>query len=465
MKIHVENLGPLKKAEFELGDLTIICGKNNTGKTYATYALFGFLHGWSRILEFNITKLQINTLLTQGTLRIDVSDPKIGERILDRGCQRYSRELPRILASKSAYLRDAAFRIKLESGELPEIAGLEYDRTVSRGGKSKLLSITKGANEMAFVVTLLSDENAADTPSTGTIRRIISDTLIETLFGEIFPKPFIASAERTGAAIFSKELNFARNRLLEEMTRTDADIDPVRLLFKSYQDYALPVKVNADFIRNLESVSKEDSVLTTGNRSILNDFSDIIGGKYIAGKNDTLYFKPSGKQVKLTMDESSSAVRSLLDTGFYLRHVAKEGDLFMVDEPELNLHPDNQRRIARLFARLVNLGIKVFITTHSDYIIKELNILIMLNADRPHLRQIAKQEQYQTDELMSAEKIKVYTAKSALVRLKNNKRRSRHQTLVEAEVDRDFGISVQSFDEPINKMNEIQDAIIWGSDM
>ena len=44
MKISLENLGVLKQAEFELGDLTIVCGNNNTGKTYATYALFGFLH-------------------------------------------------------------------------------------------------------------------------------------------------------------------------------------------------------------------------------------------------------------------------------------------------------------------------------------------------------------------------------------------------------------------------------------
>ena len=51
----------------------------------------------------------------------------------------------------------------------------------------------------------------------------------------------------------------------------------------------------------------------------------------------------------------------------------------MVDEPELNLHPENQRRMARLFARLVNVGVKVFVTTHSDYIVKELNTLILLN--------------------------------------------------------------------------------------
>ena len=43
MEIKIKNLGVLKQAEFTLGDLTIICGGNNTGKTYATYALFGFL--------------------------------------------------------------------------------------------------------------------------------------------------------------------------------------------------------------------------------------------------------------------------------------------------------------------------------------------------------------------------------------------------------------------------------------
>ena len=33
----------LDEAEFEVGDLTLICGENNTGKTYATYSLYGYL--------------------------------------------------------------------------------------------------------------------------------------------------------------------------------------------------------------------------------------------------------------------------------------------------------------------------------------------------------------------------------------------------------------------------------------
>ncbi len=43
MKIKIKNLGALKQAEFTIGDLTIICGNNNTGKTYATYAFAIFI--------------------------------------------------------------------------------------------------------------------------------------------------------------------------------------------------------------------------------------------------------------------------------------------------------------------------------------------------------------------------------------------------------------------------------------
>ena len=175
-----------------------------------------------------------------------------------------------------------------------------------------------------------------------------------------------------------------------------------------------------DFTRQLGSVAKEDSFLINEHPQVLEDFADIIGGQYVVGSNDTLYFKPAGARRRLAMDESSSAVRSLLDVGFYLRHVARRGDLLMMDEPELNLHPENQRRIARLFARLINLGVRVFVTTHSDYIVKELNTLIMLNPDRPGLRRIAEREGYQAEELISADKVRVYVAERAPTKLRHS---------------------------------------------
>ena len=181
-------------------------------------------------------------------------------------------------------------------------------------------------------------------------------------------------------------------------------------------------------------------------------------------RNDELYYVPKGKRIKLSMDESSSAVRSLLDIGFYLRHEAERGDLLMIDEPELNLHPENQRRVARLFARLINLGIKVFMTTHSDYIVKELNTLIMLNHDKPYLKEIIKNEGYRREELISVEKIKVYIAEEASITLEGKKRRAKYHTLTPADIDPELGIEARSFDTTIETMNRIQEAIVWGKE-
>ena len=462
MKIKVKNLGVLKQAEFELGDLTIICGDNNSGKTYAAYALFGFLKSWKRRLKVKVTDQQISDLLKDGIIRIDLAYyVEQASSILERGCQEYSERLDTVFASKAGRFKDSRFQVDLTMTE-ETIIGLAFENKI-RFGKTEL-SLTKSKEETDMVVSLLVDKGKENILPSDIIRDSISRVVIEVIFGRLFPAPFIASAERTGAAIFRKELNFSRNRLLEEMSRPDQNIEPLDLLFKSYKDYAWPVKANVDFIRQLEDIAKEDSFIRKEYPEILNEFADIVGGEYIAGSNDTIYFKPSKKYVKLAMDESSSAVRSLLDIGFYLRHVAEYGDMLIVDEPELNLHPKNQRLIARLFARLVNLGIKIFITTHSDYIVKELNTLIMLNQDRPYLKQIAEEEGYRTEELLDCEKIRVYIAEKALIKQPGQTRRSRCETLVLAEIDPELGIEARSFDETINKMNEIQDAILWGDD-
>ena len=136
----------------------------------------------------------------------------------------------------------------------------------------------------------------------------------------------------------------------------------------------------------------------------------------------------------------------------------------MIDEPELNLHPENQRRIARLFARLVNIGMKVFITTHSDYIIKELNTLIMLNQRGERLEALAERENYSNLEFLNPDKVRVYIAEEALVKPDGAQRRIRCQTLVKADINSNYGIEAKSFDKTIEEMNRIQEDIVWGGD-
>ena len=99
MKIQIKNLGILKQAEFTLGDLTIICGHNNTGKTYAAYALYGFLFGWKHHLSpAEVKDTTIDTLLTHGIVCLDMKPyTKQAATTLQKVCASYTKVLPKIL--------------------------------------------------------------------------------------------------------------------------------------------------------------------------------------------------------------------------------------------------------------------------------------------------------------------------------------------------------------------------------
>lgn len=462
MKVKIKNLGILKQAEISLGDLTIICGGNNTGKTYATYALLGFLDNWRRLLTGSRIGLKekIEQLLSDGVISLDLQNyVQQCESIITTGCQRYIQQIPEVFAANEEKFKNVDFQIELNFDNIQ--FKNKYERKISTA-TLEIISINKPEDEPYLSITLLTETEKINLP-VPFLEDIIYDSIQDIIFSQFFPRPFIASAERTGAAIFRKELNFARNRLLEEISK-NSNFNPRELLFNVSQDYALPVKKNVDFTRQIGTIVKKNSFIAENHPSILEDFADILGGQYMITSNDELYYIPKGKKLRLSMDESSSAVRSLLDIGFYLRHEARIGDLLIVDEPELNLHPENQRRIAKLFARLINIGIKVFITTHSDYIIKEINALIMLNHNKPHLKQIAAEEGYKQEELLSANQVKVYIAEEDSKMLKGQKRNTKFHTLNPAKIDPQMGIEARSFDTTIENMNRIQTAIIWGKE-
>lgn len=467
MKIRVKNLGVLKEAEFELGDMTILCGENNTGKTYATYALYGFLTKgipaivWRPTRTFPSLDKCATDLMQKGEGNLNITEcMEETEHVLRGACLDYTKMLPQIFASSKDKLENAEFSISVNKEDIFLPSPFNWG---IRLGESSRIFVSKSETDSAIKLSLIQTD-FKDKFHQNRIKIFVYRAVIQALLDSVIPKAFIASAERTGAAIFRNELNFARSHLLEKMTAEEIK-DPRELLYSAYEYYPLPVRDNVEFTGKIESISRRNSFLAEKHQDVLNDFADIIGGDYLVHKNQGVWYRPKdNKSVRLSISESSSAVRSLLDIGFYLHHVAQPGNMLMVDEPELNLHPENQRRVARLFARLVNLGMKVFITTHSDYIIKELNALIMLNQDKPHLKKIAKREGYKNKELLSSEKVRLYTAEKNLIMLEGHKRRSRCQTLVRANITEEEGIEATTFDKTINKMNEVEEEILWGGD-
>lgn len=457
LTVKLKNIGILKQAEFSLGNLTVICGENNTGKTYAACALYGFLRSWHQFIRFPISDAQIQQALTE---RVKIELSQATDDILIEACKKYTEQLHKIFAAPEDSFQKSEFRLLTNKINIQDKKF--NSRLTSLENPAFIFAKDKGSKEA--ILTARIEEEREREINTDSVKSAIDFIIIDDIFSGAFPRPFIVSAERTGISTFRKELNFARSQLLKEMAGADKDIDPRQLMSKGYQRYPSPIETDVDFMEQLQDVAKNKSFIAKEHPEILDDFTDLVGGTYAITQNDQLYYIPKGTRSKLTMVESSSSARALLDLSFYLNCIAQKGDLLMVDEPELSLHPENQRRIARLFARLVNLGVKVFITTHSDYIVKELNTLIMLNHDKPHLKRVAEENDYRNSELIKAEQVKVYVAEKGLLDLEEGqKKRRRGHKLTPADIDPEFGIEVSSFDETIDAMNKIQRDIVWGA--
>ncbi len=96
-------------------------------------------------------------------------------------------------------------------------------------------------------------------------------------------------------------------------------------------------------------------------------------------------FRPNGWKRDLPLMNASSMVSELAPVVLYLRHVVQPGDLLIIEEPESHLHPAMQVEFTRQLAAAVQSGIRIIITTHSEWVLEELANLVHL-AELPEER-------------------------------------------------------------------------------
>ncbi|WP_310643559.1 AAA family ATPase [Limnohabitans sp.] len=469
MHFHFEKLGLLDQIDLELADLTLICGENNTGKTYATYAVYGFLRNWRGILR-DLIEPEIDQLLKDASeYRIDLMlmfEGKVNDYLKRMG-KTYVKGLPRAFATDGSVFAQTVCVPR--SDLFVDLVSKTYQYSVQSGPGGKVLATLNKSPGSSMLEVLVADPEVLRRPFGG-LTDFITDAIADIVFADHLPRVHITSAERTGVAIFRKELDMARTRMIKALHQVDSKEfkkNPFQTVFKAAMDadYAWPVEDNVEFIRQLEDIDKRTGKLAEDNPELLQVFDAIIGGSYKVVKNQLFFQAKGAAKQRFTMNEASSSIRALLDVGFYLRCKAEPGDLFILDEPELNLHPKNQRAFARLVARMVNAGIKVFITTHSDYLIKELNTLIMLNQQTAHTRAVQSQHGYADNELINPNRVRLYTTALESVKIAGAARSSKIRTLRLANIHADRGIEVETFDDTIETMNTIQSEILYGGEL
>lgn len=457
MKFHLKKIGPIKDATIELGRMTIVAGQNNTGKTYMTYSLYGLFRLWNEydLVDFGAeTERIIQDLLNK---REAFYDPKmfIAEHILSGLAKRYSKRLAQIFSANSETFEKASIDIKpsKQSDNLGKLQkGMPY---LLPGSKLQGDIVEVDGRRLIRLQTIIDDEKKVGFNAGFLLQSAVNRMLADMLISGLFPRPFISTAERLGITLFYKELDVRKNVFVEHIQKMSQDKrkrsnpwdDVVDLVNKEISRYAMPIRANIDYVRDLSNVRKGSSSFSV--EKLEHYISDMMEGTY-KQQGDEVWFsskKRGENHYSIPLYESSTSVRALSDIFFYLKHSARKGDLLMIDEPESHLTPQNQIVIARLLAACVNAGIDVYVTTHSDYLIKEINNLIMLH-NLPEEQQDEwlnrKGSPYKRNEFLDTGSVKAYICKNG--------------TLTPCLVD-NYGIEVQSMDEAINSINETSEEL------
>ena len=177
-------------------------------------------------------------------------------------------------------------------------------------------------------------------------------------------------AERSGAILFYNQLLENRNNILRQL-ELSRDIN----LLKNISRYSEPVNEYIIRLNKLEEYENKEETEIYKNLVKNINIQNIIEGEIIIKSNQIIY--KSENDLELNMGLVSSTVKTLAGFFLYLKYQAQKGDIVFIDEIELNLHPENQRKVMRLINYLSKQGIKFIISTHSPIITEEIDNMLL----------------------------------------------------------------------------------------
>jgi len=444
MKIELKNIGTIKQAEIDLEkNLLIFCGPNNSGKTYVAYTLYGIhLNQLDLNRKNDLIEPISSSLFKEGEAIFQIELNQVKTILKEKEIES-TNQLIDFFATDQDFFSSSSISIKSSDEEIiKKIEDLTFRSSFTSASYDCTLIKIPKSNTTSIKIIKTTPE-APNDDELQLIYRFIASIMRRSILKAFLKDAYIAPAERIAINIFSKELSINRNEIVDSLLEVDTDV-AVKDKLKNLKRYSLPIRDNIRVAEDLSNLQR--------NRSDYYFLSELIEEKILKGKvnissGGDMQFKPANSQIKeLDIHLSGSMVKSLSSLVFYFRRLANKGDFVIIDEPELNLHPDNQIIMARILARIVNAGFKVLISTHSDYIIKELNNLVRLDSKKREAKEIMDRYGYEKDDLLDKDALGVYLFKD--------------NTAISLEVD-ELGFDVSTIEKVNSELAQISESIYF----
>jgi hypothetical protein len=397
MELIIKSLGPIKNSKIDLDkNLIVLTGPNSTGKSYLSYLLYGIFNinkeKYSRKF-YGVSEFQSRINLNIKKKNIEVFEKKNRrEHIIDIDRTFYenysilldlfNKELKGLVVKfYSSYIDGANFYLRLPIIKY-HYKKTEYIKLLLRG--NRINTIRKDGRMQSF--TTIKKSEISLNVLYDNLSLIMSYDFLNSLCFSKY-NVFFLPAERTGLNLFAPEITKQKSLdrdLIAQKILEGEDIDQVLISMRKIKRriiprYPLSLSDYIYFINDIPTSNK----ITTKYSNLANDIEKkILNGKILITKYNEIVFVPDDYKKNLVLHMSSSLVKSLMGLILYLRFFATENALIIIDEPELNLHPLNQIIFTRIIAQIVNSGLKIILSTHSDYILREFSNLITLGNNK-----------------------------------------------------------------------------------
>lgn len=322
-------------------------------------------------------------------------------------------------------------------------------RLISKNGE-KEIGIVKDASSDKVIYQINGETSGIERDSLVELRLMINHFFRLLCFRNSGGVRML-TVERNSIYTFKTELSLGRNELIDRIQQKSgrSELDILDIVNSSSRRYPLAVRSSLRIANDLDNVQKFNSPYY--NIAELIEKGILQGEVKITRTGDVEFISDKvGKTKHLPIHLTSSIVKTMSSLVIYLKHIARKGDLLIIDEPEMNFHPNVQISLLRIFTILTKLDLRIIISTHSDYMIRELNNLIMAGTIYKKDAQLVKELGYEESMLLNKNDI--------AVKYFNYGRLKRLLDVVDVKVE-DDGFAIESIDNTINEQNRITETL------
>ncbi len=460
MKIEICNLGVISKSEIDLKPLTVFIGPNNAGKTWLAYVLSGIFgpRGYEEYAQA-YTRGQvpasyaplddaIESVLKEGNATIDLYKfaEEDGERYFQSVADYASNWMHDFMSTQPARFSTMKITIHLAETRTAFLQQVEQYPIQSRIAGGLLTIRKKAGDRVVYIYTSVEgEEQITERLPAEDIKDRLVQSIFRALHRSLYPQVRVFPTERTTLVTLpfvsrarekpAVPLDRKAMEILEAIEKALRELEGVSGLTPSTTieqnariaigpvAYFLSMMSDAFRIGSQQIASRKAEARTNPSIQKYIELAGILEENILSGGLDFSTPEPEPRRdilfqtdgVSLEIPIVSSMVKELAPLVFYLRYLARPGELLIIDEPEMNLHPAAQMKIIEFLAMLVNAGLHVIITTHSTYLIDHLTNL--LDAYK-HTNQDDIVEMFlleQKEAFLAQEKVSVYLVEDGRV--------------------------------------------------